>query len=146
MSSNATVGGSRGLPALHLEPDRIVETIERLAPNLLSSTRQLAAPFFPDSFVEGVIFFKRLGVYYLIYSSCCCCCTAGAGAVVFRASSVAGPWVRQPSDVNCDAGAAICAGMPASHYPERPTGHLIIPAQGFNVARLSGVPLRSRPP
>ena len=36
-------------------------TIDRLSPDLLSSTGQLAAPVFPDFFVEGVIFFKRAG-------------------------------------------------------------------------------------
>ena len=99
---------------------------------------QLVAPVFPDSFVEGVLLFKRLGRYYLVYSSCCCCCTAGAGAVVFSAESIGGPWLRQARDVNCKADAPICAGMADHEHPERPTGQLIIPAQGFNVARLAG--------
>ena len=38
-------------------------TIDRLSPDLLSSTGQLAAPVFPDFFVEGVIFFKRAGEF-----------------------------------------------------------------------------------
>jgi hypothetical protein len=112
-------------------------TIDILAKDYLSSTLQLAAPIFPDTFVEGVMLFKRSGFYYLIYSSCCCCCSAGAGAVVFRASSVSGPWVRQERDVNCGADVPICAGM-ASPHPDRPTGHLTIAAQGMNVARLRG--------
>ena len=163
-------------------------TIDKLASDLLSSTRVLAAPIFPDAFVEGVLFFKRAGVYYIIYSSCCCCwyatrvalsyyntvisliaatislfremneilslclscvryllvwhssccdSTAGAGAVVYRATAISGPWLQQPRDVNCNAISPICAGMP-SPYPKRPTGHLIIPAQGFNIARLRG--------
>lgn len=62
-------------------------TIDRLEPDLLSSTRQLAAPIFPDPFVEGVLFFKRRGYYYLVYSSCCCCCTAGAGGQEERGPS-----------------------------------------------------------
>ena len=113
-------------------------TIDRLAPDMLSSSQQQVGPIFPDSFVEGVIFFKRDGFYYLIYSSCCCCCTAGAGATVFRASHIAGPWTRQSRDVNCHADVPICAGMPDHEHPARPTGQLIIPAQGFNVARLQG--------
>ena len=127
----ASVGGGGNRSADHMV------TIDRLAPDLTSSTLQLAAPIFPDSFVEGVLFFKRRGIYYIVYSSCCCCCTAGAGAVVYRATNISGPWERQARDVNCDADAPICAGMPAPQR-ERPTGHLIIPAQGFNVCRLRG--------
>ena len=113
-------------------------TIDKLAPDLLSSTQQQIGPVFPDSFVEGVLLFKRSGLYYLIYSSCCCCCTAGAGATVYSASDIAGPWTRQSKDVNCHADVPICAGMPDHEHPDRPTGQLIIPAQGFNVARLRG--------
>ena len=69
--------------------------IDRLKPDYIGSTGQMAAPIFPDTFVEGVMFFKREGQYYIIYSSCCCCCTAGAGAVVYRARNISGPWVRQ---------------------------------------------------
>ncbi len=119
-------------------------TIDRLSPDLLSSTQQQVGPVFPDSFVEGVLLFKRAGVYYLIYSSCCCCCTAGAGATVFRSESITGPWVRQPHDVNCRASVPICAGMVDSEHPSRPTGQLIIPAQGFNV-RTKPVPARLLP-
>jgi beta-xylosidase len=97
-------------------------TIDRLAPDYLSSTQRLAAPVFNDTFVEGVMIFKRLQTYYLVFSSCCCCCTAGAGAVVFRSSSIAGPWQRQPSDVNCRADVPICAGMDAPAQLHRPTG------------------------
>jgi hypothetical protein len=85
----------------------------------------------------AVLFFKRAGVYYVIYSSCCCCCTAGAGAVVYRATALAGPWHRQGRDVNCRLDVPICAGMKAPQK-ERPMGGLIIPAQGFNVARFPG--------
>lgn len=108
-------------------------TIDRLSPDLLSSTQHQIGPVFPDSFVEGVLLFKRAGVYYLIYSSCCCCCTAGAGATVFRSTSIAGPWMQQRRDVNCHASVPICAGMVDPEHPNRPTGQLIIPAQGFNV-------------
>ena len=113
-------------------------SIDRLAPDLLSSSQQQVGPVFPDSFVEGVMLFKRAGSYYLIYSSCCCCCTAGAGATVFRSANITGPWTRQPTDVNCLASVPICAGMVDPEHPERPTGQLVIPAQGFNVARLRG--------
>ena len=43
----ASVGAGGNRSANHMV------TIDRLAPDLLSSTRQLAAPIFPDSFVEG---------------------------------------------------------------------------------------------
>ena len=57
------------------------------------------------------------------------------GAVVWRSSHVVGPWARQPRDVNCHADAPICAGMVAPQK-DRPMGQLVVPAQGFNVARL----------
>lgn len=43
----ASVGAGGNRSADHMV------TIDRLADDLLSSTRQLAAPIFPDSFVEG---------------------------------------------------------------------------------------------
>ena len=58
----ATVGRGGTRPGDHMV------TIERLAPSLTASTQQMVAPFFPDTFVEGVQFFKRASLYYLIYS------------------------------------------------------------------------------
>lgn len=79
----------------------------------------------------GSILFKRNGTYYVSYGSCCCFCRAGSGAVVYAASSIAGPWVPQALDVNCNASLAICGG-----YGERDTGGIIISAQGIGLSTL----------
>ena len=105
--------------------------IDRLSPDLLSSTGETVAVL-PDYFVEGAMLFRRKGRYYVIYGSCCCACKVGSGAVVSSATNIAGPWTRQPRDVNCQADAPVCAGyirqgdMPA----ERHHGNLTISAQG----------------
>ena len=85
--------------------------------------------------------FKRGAKYYMIYSSCCCACREGSGAVVFSATNISGPWTRQHKDVNCrtpvgEEPARICAGMPDpdASGKQRPTGRLVIPAQGFSIS------------
>jgi beta-xylosidase len=90
-----------------------IVSIERLTPDLLSTTRVNVTGLFPDDFVESPSLFKRESVYYLTYGSCCCGCQEDGGQVVFTAPAVAGPWVRQQphSDINCnDADAEICGG------------------------------------
>jgi hypothetical protein len=106
--------------------------IERLAPSLHQSTRVQVGTLFPDDFVEGVMIFKRQRTYYVIYSSCCCAGRAGSGAVVYSARSIAGPWVRQKSDVNCDADAPICAS-PAFPKEGRPLD-IRVHAQGLGLS------------
>jgi hypothetical protein len=146
-----------------------VVAIELLSPDLRHAAGVQIGPTFPDEFVEGVMLFKRQGRYYVIYSSCCCACRAGAGVVVYSATNIAGPWHPQQRDVNCKpfpslaapliqesaAGAAlllppngtfICAGMAAPSVDRRPTGRLIIPAQGFSVSALPGSHSYARPP
>lgn len=91
-----------------------VVSIERLAPDLLSSAHVGVGSFFPDDYVESPSLFKRKGRYYVTYGSCCCGCRDGGGIVVFSAPSVSGPWTRQAphSDVNCNnANATICGGF-----------------------------------
>lgn len=144
--------------------------IEELEPDLRHAANKTVFGPFPDQFVEGVMFFKRKGVYYIIYSSCCCACREGSGAVVYTAENVAGPWTKQSNDVNCNlpkistlslpppvpsgdrmlaaapepalgrgGSSRICAGMPApAGLPDgpRPTGHIIINAQGFSISTL----------
>ena len=92
--------------------DHIV-SIERLSDDLLTSTNVKVADVFPDRYVESPSLFKHNGHYYATYGSCCCGCNEGSGLVVFTASSVHGPWVRQHphGDVNCrDASADACGG------------------------------------
>ena len=67
---------------------------------------------FPDHYVEGAVLFKRGAKFYVAYGSCCCFCRGGSGVVVYSAPALAGPWTRQPLDLNCnrtDAG-DICGG------------------------------------
>lgn len=120
--------------AIHVpgQPDHVV-AIDRLAPDLLSSTKQQVGSLFPDSFVEGVMLFKREGRYYALYGSCCCACREGSGVVVNYADSIEGPWMQQGSDVNCWANASVCAGMAGR---DRPQAQLIIPAQGIGLSAL----------
>lgn len=70
--------------------DRMV-AIEQLSPDLLHSTKVQVGALFPDDFAEGVMLFKRAGIYYVVYSSCCCACRGDSGAVVYHASNISGP-------------------------------------------------------
>jgi hypothetical protein len=136
--------------------------IEKLTPDLRGTANVQVGELFPDSFVEGVMLFKRDRLYYVIYSSCCCACREGAGAVVWSSRSIAGPWARQARDINCNATAPppplplalstpttlarrdappsvsglVCAGMAAPPGLDRPMGHITIPAQGMSVSIL----------
>ena len=72
-----------------------------------------------------------------MYGSCCCACREGSGAVIHIAESITGPWKRQEGgDMNCNAGpdVKICAGMDAGPTRKRPTGELIINAQGIGLS------------
>lgn len=90
-------------------------SIERLSPDLLSSSKVNVTGFFPDSYNESPGLFKRGSTYILTYGSCCCACRGGSGVVVFTAPSIEGPWTRQAhGDVNCaNATAPICGGFGA---------------------------------
>ena len=93
-----------------------VTSIERLAPDLLSSSHVNVSGFFPDDYNESPGLFKRGATYYLTYGSCCCACRGGGGVVVFTAPTIEGPWTRQAvnADVNCaNATATICGGFGA---------------------------------
>ena len=76
--------------------DAHVVAIDKLTDDYLGTAKTQVGNFFPDPFVEGVMLFKRKGVYYLLYGSCCCACREGSGAVVHMAKDIAGPWTRQP--------------------------------------------------
>ena len=101
-------------PGFRPNPGHLV-SIERLAPDLLSSSKVNVSGFFgaPDFYVESPALFKRKGIYYVTYGSCCCGCNEGGGIVVFTSRSIHGPWVRQAphADVNCrNASAPVCGG------------------------------------
>jgi len=109
-------------------------SIELLTPDYLHSTRKTVFGFFPDHYVEGPVLFKQNGRYYATYGSCCCFCRNGSGVVVYSASSLSGPWVRQPYDVNCQANKSICGG-----YGERVGDPLTITAQGIGLSLIPTV-------
>ena len=119
--------------------DGHVVAIDKLNDDFLGTAKIQVGTFFPDSFVEGVMLFKRRGLYYVMYGSCCCACREGSGAVVHTAKHIEGPWVRQPGgDMNCRAGpdVKVCAGMDAGASRKRPMGELIINAQGIGMSVL----------
>lgn len=107
-------------------------SIEQLSPDYT----QLAGVnfgLFPDRYVEGAVLFKHGGAYFVGYGSCCCFCRGGSGWVVYSAPSIAGPWVRQARDVNCNLTASgdICGA-----YGDRVTGGITIAAQGIGLSRI----------
>jgi hypothetical protein len=105
-------------------------SIERLAPDYLSTTRENYG-LFPDRYVEAPILFKRNGMYYASYGSCCCFCRVGTGAVFFSAPNVKGPWTRQGADKNCNTTTRpICGKFGDRDFPE----NLIISAQGIGLS------------
>lgn len=107
-------------------------SIERLAPDYLSSTKINVSGFFPDGLVESPALFKRNGVYYATYGRCCCACRGGGGIVVFTAPRIDGPWTRQApwGDVNCQEAAQIC--------PDQ--SHLVFNAQWWGVSLIPTLP------
>ena len=102
----------------HALGDGHLVSIERLSPDLLTSSKVNVSGFFPDDFVESPSLFKRRGIYYVTYGSRCCGCKEGGGVVIFSSRSIKGPWVRQTphSDLNCrNATAPICGRYSLRH-------------------------------
>ena len=108
-------------------------SIERLAPDLLSSSLVNVSGFFPLDYVESPALLKRAGVYYLLTGSCCCACRGGSGLAVYTAASVLGPWALQAgrSDINCGADVAICGGFGARQVGR---SDIVINAQWWSVS------------
>ncbi len=95
-------------------------SIERLAPDLLSSSKVNVSGLFPIDYVESPALFKRNGRYYVASGSCCCACRGGSGLAIYSSDSVLGPWVLQQlgptgvSDINCnDTAVEICGAFGA---------------------------------
>jgi hypothetical protein len=110
-------------------------SIDRLTPNFTGIVPGANGGLFPDHYTEGGVLFKRNGTYYVGYGSCCCFCRGGAGWVLYSAPSIAGPWTRQPLDLNCDR---TDAGDICGAYGERAGDPITITAQGIG---LSVIPL-----
>ena len=66
-------------------------SIERLAPDYLSSTKENSG--FIAGNVESPSLFKHKGIYYLLFDNTCAFCTSGSGARVYTARSVLGPYL-----------------------------------------------------
>jgi hypothetical protein len=107
-------------------------SIEKLTPDF-THLAGVNYGLFPDRYVEGAVLFKRGASYYVGYGSCCCFCRGGSGWLVYSSSSIAGPWTRQPLDVNCNITAAgdICGA-----YGDRVTGGITVAAQGIGLSRI----------
>jgi hypothetical protein len=108
-------------------------SIERLAPDLLSSSLVNVSGFFPLDYVESPALFKRGSVYYILTGSCCCACRGGSGLAVYTAASMLGPWTLQSnrSDINCGAAdVAICGGFGARQVGR---SEIVINAQWWSV-------------
>ena len=67
-------------------------TVERLAPDFLSSALAASAVITPP-FYEAPLLFARRGVYYLLSGPTCCFCAEGAASRVYTAPAPLGPWV-----------------------------------------------------
>jgi hypothetical protein len=112
-------------------------SIERLAPDLLSSSLVNVSGFFPLDYVESSSLFRRGGTYYLLTPSCCCACRGGSGLAVYTAASMLGPWALQAgrSDINCGAaGEALCGGFGARQVGR---AQLVFNAQWWSVSRIA---------
>jgi hypothetical protein len=113
-------------------------SIERLAPDLLSSSKVNVSGFFPITYVESPSLFKRSGRYYLLSPSCCCACRGGSGLAVYSATSMLGPWALQHGDINCrDTSVEICGAFGMRTAGE---ADIVWPAQWWSV---SAIPLAS---
>eukprot|EP00048_Salpingoeca_helianthica_P016498 m.232632 g.232632 ORF g.232632 m.232632 type:complete len:352 (+) comp18801_c0_seq1:403-1458(+) len=44
---------------------------------------------------EGILMFKRSGLYYIMFGTCCCFCGEGTGVEVFTATSPLGPYTSR---------------------------------------------------
>ena len=110
-------------------------SIEVLSSNLTALAGTNLGLFGPR-YTEGGMLFKHGSTYYAAMGSCCCFCKGGSGWVVHSAQNIAGPWVRQPFDLNCNSTdpAAICGA-----YGDRNGDPIIIKAQGIGMS--TGIPL-----
>jgi hypothetical protein len=109
-------------------------SIERLAPDLLSSSKVNVSGFMPLDYTESPALFKRGSTYYLLTGSCCCACRGGGGLAVYTAASMLGPWSLQAhSDVNCAADVPICGAFGARQVDR---ADLTFNAQWWSVSRI----------
>lgn len=96
--------------------DSHINTVQQLAPDLLGPlpggavSEVIGAPN-----NEGVLMFKRQGVYYIGFGGCCCFCAGGSNVELFAAPSPLGPYVSlgniiSPGDWGAQTGAVYFTG------------------------------------
>lgn len=95
-------------------------TIEKLAPDLLSSTKETSGILATGD--EAPTMFKRNGLYYALFDKTTCFGPTGSGARVYTATSPLGPYTLR-GNINRRPDCAPCGDSP------------IIPAQQAHVAR-----------
>lgn len=81
-------------------------SIERLAPDYLSSTQVSTGILSDGACYEAPTMFKRDGLYYALYATCCCFCTEGDTRYVVTASSPLGFATSLPRHSLGNAGGA----------------------------------------
>ena len=109
-------------------------SIERLAPDLLASSKVNVSGFMPLDYVESPALFKRGATYYLLTGSCCCACRGGGGLAVYTAASMNGPWALSlHSDINCAADVPLCGGFGARQVGR---AELVYNAQWWSVSKI----------
>ena len=115
----------------YMSIERLTETFYDTAPRLpggrsnASAGGRFGGTVFPDYFVEAPAFFRRAGLYYLLYGHCCCFCLQGSGVIVYTAQHPMGPWTRQPG------GDLACVPAPAEELAPFPLpGAVPTPGQG----------------
>ena len=96
--------------------DSHINTVQQLAPDLLGPlpggavSEVIGAPN-----NEGVLMFKRQGVYYVGFGGCCCFCAGGSNVALWAAPSPLGPYVSlgniiSPGDWGAQTGAVYFTG------------------------------------
>ena len=74
--------------------------IEKLDSDYLDIAQDSPSLIVSDMNNEAPIFFKRQGVYYLLYGQCCCFCVTGSNSQLKTASSPMGPYTDPQIDID----------------------------------------------
>jgi len=67
-------------------------SLEKLAPDYLSSLPNTSTGYFGNSFVEAPAMFKRDGLYYTVFGTCCCYCKGGGPVTYYTSKTPLGPY------------------------------------------------------
>lgn len=106
--------------------DTHINHVQALTPDLLG-------PLVPNGAVspqigpgnnEGILMFKRNGLYYIGYGACCCFCAGGSNVELFTASSPLGPYtslgsITTAGDWHAQTGAVWFTGVDWVLYGDR---------------------------